>query len=75
MTRGFQLNHFVVLKGQKSVFRIIKFFEVTSRKKTSHRVRLQNLKSGSEMAKQVKDIERLALQVEVETKQRGGQAA
>ena len=73
MTRGFQLNHFVVLKGQKSVFKIVKFFEVTSRKNTSHRVRLQNLKTGSEMAKQVKDIERLALQVEVETKQRGGQ--
>jgi hypothetical protein len=75
MTRGFQLNHFVVLKGQKSVFKIIKFYDVTSRGKTSHRARLQNLKSGSEIAKPLKDIERLAMPVEVETKQRGGQEA
>lgn len=75
MTRGFKLNHLVVLKGHKSVFKIIKFFEVTSRGKKIHRARVQNLKSGSEMAKRVADIERLALPTEVESKQRGGQAA
>lgn len=75
MTRGFKLNHLVVLKGQNPVFKIIKFYDVTSRKKISHRVRVQNLKTGSEMAKRVDDIERFALPVEVETKQRGGQVA
>lgn len=75
MTRGFQLNHFVVLKGQKSVFKIIKFYDMPSRGKTSHRARLQNLKTGSEIGKPLKDIERFAMPVEVETKRRGGQEA
>lgn len=75
MTRGFKLNHLVVLKGHKPVFKIIKFYEVTSRGKTSQRARVQNLKSGSEMSKRIEDIERLALPVEIDTKQRGGQAA